>query len=526
MGKGVSSLTRRTGWFLLALAALYLLFIHRLGDRDLWSSHEARAGMNARSVLAGTGWPVPHLADGRPDLQKPPLYYWLVAGLARARAALTGKPPVIDAWAVRLPSALAALGCVALLVFAFPGRRGVLAGLILATALHFTWLGRIGRIDMPLAFTTTLAVLAFSRGSWSVGRGAWSEHAKPQAAKRATLLFLGYLAVAAGVLLKGPVGAVLPAAAVAAHLLVEGEWPAFWEVGAWASLTRRLGLGWGLPLVLLLALPWFVWADGYTGGQLFHEFFWLHNVERGLGSARLPGHPWWLYVPYFLGDFLPWSPLFLLALFLARKQGWWRREPLGRLGLAWFLGVFLVLSCSSFKRADYLLPAYPGAALFLACMVHRAWRFSRLRLGIFRAIRLLHRLVIPLIVLTVLGWVVRLEWVLPAAEPYRDYRAFAAEVRRRAPRPEEVVFFRTEAHALAFRLGGPLAVEVEWGRLWARLYAPGVHHVIMPAEVWGHFPPPPAGLRLVECCRNTRLAGGRHERPLVLVQAVRDNKKG
>src|SRR5262249_37280333 len=129
--------------------ALYLLFFDGLADRDLWSSHEARAAMDAQSVLDGN-WPLPHLFDGRAAWQKPPLYYWLVA--------LTAAPGgVVDAWAVRVPSALAALGCV-LVLGALGWRRGrplagVAAGMILATAVHFTWLARIGRIDMPLSLT-------------------------------------------------------------------------------------------------------------------------------------------------------------------------------------------------------------------------------------------------------------------------------------------------------------------------------------------------------------------------------------
>src|SRR5438128_2077543 len=82
------------------------LFFYRLADRDLWSSHEARAGMDAQSLLDAGAWGLPHLYDGRAELQKPPLYYWLVAAAARARGA------AVDARAVRLPAAAAALGCV------------------------------------------------------------------------------------------------------------------------------------------------------------------------------------------------------------------------------------------------------------------------------------------------------------------------------------------------------------------------------------------------------------------------------
>src|SRR5262249_38834739 len=137
------------------LVICWLLFFYRLGDRDLWNSHEARAAMDAQAILADGCWGLPHLYNGRPEMQKPPLYYWLVALLAG------GKGGTVDAWVVRLPAALAGLGCV-LLIYGL-GRRlgrpvaGFVAALVLATALHFTWLARVGRIDMPLTLSMTLA---------------------------------------------------------------------------------------------------------------------------------------------------------------------------------------------------------------------------------------------------------------------------------------------------------------------------------------------------------------------------------
>src|SRR5437660_2380737 len=135
---------------------LYLLFFYRLADRDLWSSHEARAGMDAQAVLDGGLGVLPCLFDDRLELQKPPLYYWLVAGIAWLRGG------AVDAWAVRLPSALSALGCVLLLALGLARVRGrplagLQAALVLASAVHFTWLARIGRIDMPLTLTVTVA---------------------------------------------------------------------------------------------------------------------------------------------------------------------------------------------------------------------------------------------------------------------------------------------------------------------------------------------------------------------------------
>jgi hypothetical protein len=261
-----------------------------------------------------------------------------------------------------------------------------------------------------------------------------------------------------------------------------------------------VGLMWGLPLVLLVCVPVFVWLEHESQGTFFHDFFWHHNVQRGLGGSRLRGHPWWLYAPYVLLYLLPYSPLLLLALW--RRV--WRDDPLARLGLAWLIGVLVLLSAARFKRADYLLPAYPGAALFLGCILARR-RWSAALVGGLAGVMLV-------------GWAVRIGHGLSAEESYRDYRPFATLVREHAPAPGEVILFRSEAHALAFRVGRPLVVVVEWPCLHQRVRGEGVHHVVMPAheaaEAARHLP----GVAIDEVGGTEVLAGGRHERPLVLLR--------
>jgi 4-amino-4-deoxy-L-arabinose transferase-like glycosyltransferase len=355
--------------------------------------------------------------------------------------------------------------------------------------VHFVWLARIGRIDMPLTLTVTVAVGAFYL-------------ARRRANPRWRVGLTGYAAVALAVLLKGPIGLVLPAAVVAAHLLVERD----------LRGAARLGLWWGVPLVLLLTAPWFFYADAATEGEFARVFFWYHNLGRGLGGSGLRSNPWWFYLPQLFGDFLPWSVLLPPALFLSWRRGWLRTDPDARFGLTWFAAILLVLSLARFKRADYLLPAYPGAALFLGCTLHR-WARRSLRRGA--------AWLVPVVaVLTVVGWAVRIGWLLPRQEPFRDYRPFAAEVRRLAPRPWPVVFFRTEAHALAFHLGRPLAILVQWERLHDLVSRPGTHYVVMPPESARDCPRFLPGVRLEKVLCNTDLSGGTHERPLVLLRAT------
>jgi 4-amino-4-deoxy-L-arabinose transferase-like glycosyltransferase len=485
----------------LGVLAVYGLFFHRLADRDLWSSHEARAAMDAQSILDEGAGIVPRLYDGRAELQKPPLYYWLVASIAALRGG------TVDAWAVRSPAALAALLCgLGLAVGLASGRRSPLAGLltvlVLFTAVHFTWLARIGRIDMPLTLTVTVAA------------GALYLARRPESRVRGPLLLLGYLAVAAGVMFKGPIGFVLPTAITLTHLGCECGLPRRGRGRAWWSATRALGLWWGLPLIAVLCLPWFLWADAQTQGEFSRVFLWHHNVERGWGGSGLRSNPWWFYLAQFAGDFLPWGPVVPLAVWWFFRRGFWRQDADARFGLVWFTTVLVLLSCARFKRADYLLPAYPGMAMFLGCFGQR-WCESLAPRRRWLAVGC----TISLAGLMVLGWLRHVECRLPSDEPYRDYRPFAAQVRRLAPQPEEVVFFRTEAHSLAFHVGRPLAIVVEWGGLNARLLRPGIHYVVMPPCYVEGCRFNLHGVRVESLLSNTDLSGGRHERPLVLLRA-------
>src|SRR5262249_50649815 len=103
--------------------------------------------------------------------------------------------------------------------------------------------------------------------------------------------------------------------------------------------------------------------------------------------------------------------------------------------------------------------------------------------------------------------------------PFRDYRAFATAIRRQAPAPAEVVLFQTEAHALAFRLGRPVAVLVEWDELRARLARPGPHHIVAPPSVASDLRRHPPGV--AEVARSHGVAGGEEERPMVHLRSAR-----
>jgi 4-amino-4-deoxy-L-arabinose transferase-like glycosyltransferase len=485
----------------LLLVLCWFLFFYRLGDRDLWSSHEGRAAQDAQTILSDHQWGLPRLFDGRIELQKPPLYYWLVAGFAALRGG------VVDAWSVRLPAAGAALGSVLVLfgLGLWRGRAlaGGIAAAMLATALHYTWLARIGRIDMPLTFVIMVALVGFYLGEQCrCSQNRWSAWG---------WFFLAYTATAIAALLKGPIGVILPAVVAGSCLWLQGELPGPQQARRWLRLVHELGLWWGLPLLLSSAVPWYLWADIKTNGKLFEVFFWKHNFERGFGGGSLTAHPWWFYGPRLAFDLLPWSLLLPAAAWLLIQRGWRHGDAEGKFGLTWLVAMTLLLSCFRFKRADYLLPAYPGAALFLGSIAERYYREAKRRAVFATGFSLsLGGLA--------LGWWIYVSYLLPGQEPRLEFRHFAEEIRRRAPPPELVIFFRTEAHALAFHVGRPIDTILEWENLDVWCSRPGTYYVVMPPENADEWPRYLKLGRLEEVLRSSDLADGRHAHPLVLLR--------
>ncbi len=482
----------------LLIAVAAFLFLFQLGRHDLTHSHEARAAQNAQRMLDDGAWGLPVLFDGQADLQKPPGFYWLVA----AFGAVNGGE--MTPFVARLPAALAGLATVGM-VFAFlrsQGRTAAawVAALGLATAFHYTGMARTARIDMPLAAAVAASVLAFVRGCEPAARRTLGWH------------LVAASAAAAAVLLKGPIGLALVGGTAVAWLVVgrltlsPGDRPTL----PWRSAVL------GPLVVAAVALPWFVWANHATGGEFVRVFVWHHNVARFLGtSPTLASHPWWYYVPRFAVDFLPWTPALAALLVWAVRSGRWHADAAFRLGVVWLAVVVVVLSSAHFKRADYLLPAYPGAALALGAAAEAWWRSRENARTRTLAVRGFAAVVAAVVV----GWQVMIFAVEPRHAAADDKKGFADAVRAAAPKPALVLLFRVESHLLAFHLGRPVHTLVEWGELNDRLGEPGPHFIVTQPQYADEVKQILPHRRLVEVARLDRFVPGKPDRPLVFLRS-------
>jgi len=340
-----------------------------------WDEDEPRFAAIARTMLETGDWIVPTY-NGTLAVDKPVLMHWCMA----ACFALFGTTEM----AARLPSAVATvLAALALLRAGtrwFSPLAGVLAALAYVGCLLVAIEAHAATPDAILTALTTWATVLVAEaflpaqgvpapGRLTLARGA---------------LVGGLMGVA--VLCKGPIGFVGPLAVVL---------PWVWGV----ELQRRLkhceqqNLG-GLArqalaavfdtlratrlatvtlTMLAVAAPWYVAVGMRTAGAWPAGFFFIHNVGRFAAPMEKHGgsvlyHPLGMLVGFF-----PWSCFLPLAVMLAGWRLWKRASPqpeasalaLALLWLAVWVGAF---SAAATKLPNYIMPAYPAAALLVAAL--------------------------------------------------------------------------------------------------------------------------------------------------------------
>ena len=140
-------------------------------------------------------------------------------------------------------------------------------------------------------------------------------------------------------------------------------------------------------------LGWYGPAVARYGVGYLRETIVHHQIER-YARAFVHTGPWYQYFGEFTAGFLPWS-LFVPGAFALAWLAWrGARDDLRRaraaaggasagppapflFPLCWFVSGFVFFSLSTGKRAAYLLPLYPAAALLVGWMWARAMAEGR-----------------------------------------------------------------------------------------------------------------------------------------------------
>jgi 4-amino-4-deoxy-L-arabinose transferase-like glycosyltransferase len=321
-------------------------FFFGLGYFGLVGADEPRYAQVAREMLARHDWITPVLG-GQPWLEKPVLYYW--------QAMLAYKIFGVSDWAARLPSAAdATLMVLAVYFFFWRFRRGVEldAALLTASAAGVIGYARAASMDMPLAATFTIALLAWY---------GWYE----SGAKKYLAGF--YIFVALGILAKGPVALFLAALVIAVFVALQREW---------GIIRRTLWLP-GILLFCAVGMPWYV-AVQVRNTEFLRVFILQHNLERFGTNLYHHTQPFWYYIPVALLGLMPVAVFVIAAVADGIKK--WRTsrvasggssEALNLFFAVWLIVPIIFFSISQSKLPGYILPALPAGILLLADYIRR-----------------------------------------------------------------------------------------------------------------------------------------------------------
>jgi len=326
------------------------LWFAALALRPLFNPDEGRYAEIPREMLATGDWVIPHL-NGLAYIEKPPLQYWATAAAFR----VLGESPLV----ARLYATLCAFASLWVVGWTARSLWGVAAAwqavILTGSMLLFLGLAHMLTLDMSLSFWMTGGLCAFL---------LTQHHARQGHESRAGMAMLAaWVCVALGVLTKGLVAALIPAAVLVLYSVLRRD------ASPWRHLRWLPGLG----LFLLIVLPWHVMAQ-----RRLPDFFQFYVIREHFARFATPvadrQEPWWFFVIMFLLGTMPWT----IAAVRALATGWRDRRETGfdaRTFLKlWVLFILLFFSLSDSKLIPYILPVVPALGLLLGAQPPRVGR--------------------------------------------------------------------------------------------------------------------------------------------------------
>jgi len=280
----------------------------------------------------------------RPRYLQPAGIYWLQA----ASVSLLSAPENRDVWAYRVPSLIGATLAVVLtawignLLFGAPA--GFLAAVLMAVSLILGVEARMAKIDAVLL----AAVLAAQAALAKIYLESTADR-EPSLGCAAAF----WLALGAGLMLKGPIILLVVCGTVLLLTVTQ-------RCAAW---LRRLRPAWGIPLLLLVVLPWFI-AIAVTSKGAFFATAVGHNLLGKVATGQQShGAPPGYYLLAFPLTFWPGSLFAAVAVPFVWSM---RRDPAVLFCLCWILPTWVVFELILTKLPHYVLPTYPAIACLAA----------------------------------------------------------------------------------------------------------------------------------------------------------------
>jgi 4-amino-4-deoxy-L-arabinose transferase-like glycosyltransferase len=280
----------------------------------------------------------------QPRYLQPAGIYWLQA----ASVSLLSTPERRDVWAYRVPSVIGATLAVLLtawignLLFGAPA--GFLAAVLMAMSLILGVEARMAKIDAVL-----LAAVLTAQGALAKIYLASLTDREPSCGWAAAF----WLALGAGLMLKGPIILLVVFGAMLLLAIIERR----------VGWLRWLRPAWGVPLMLLVVLPWFIAIAVASNGEFFATAVGHNLLGKVAAGQQSHGAPPGYYLAAFLLTFWPGSLFAAAAVPLVWAR---RRDPAVRFCLCWILPTWIAFELILTKLPHYVLPIYPAIACLAA----------------------------------------------------------------------------------------------------------------------------------------------------------------
>jgi 4-amino-4-deoxy-L-arabinose transferase-like glycosyltransferase len=286
--------------------------------------------------------------------KKPVGIYWLQAAVVKTASALGFPGALTTIWLYRIPSLVGAIGAVLLTYWtavAFVSRRAaVLAGLMIASCVLLSIERLLAKTDAMLLMTVVAAMGAMARAYLP------QQRERLDAAGEWAIAAIFWTAVAAGVLLKGPLIVMIVALAALALSILDRS-------ARWLLTLKPLA---GVIWLAVLVLPWFVAIIGRSGDAFLAQSVSEDLLSKVFAGQESHGAPPGYYFILFWVTFWPGATLAALA-----TPAVWRArcEPAVKFLLAWLVPSWLVFELVMTKLPHYVLPLYPAIAILIAGVV-------------------------------------------------------------------------------------------------------------------------------------------------------------
>lgn len=334
----------------MTLAALCLaLYLPGLTTTPPLDRDEPRF-MQASKQMLETGDYVDIRFQEEPRYKKPVLIYWMQAASVKLFAG--GDKTAL--WAYRVPSVL---GAVLAVIFTYLTASvlasrsvAIVAAGVMASSVLLT-------VEAHIAKTDAMLLAAITAGQYVLAALYRGEQRRHHFA-------LFWLALGAGLMLKGPV-ALVPVIATVTGL---GIWD---RTLAWAKPLRPLL---GIPLMLAVALPWLIAIIVQSDGHFLQKAVVEDMLNKVGGGVESHGMPPGYYLAILALTFWPGS----LFLPVAVAGAWFARaEKPARFLICWALPVWLMFELIPTKLPHYTLLIFPALAILTAMAVTNTGGIAR-----------------------------------------------------------------------------------------------------------------------------------------------------